>query len=96
MRMMLCLRQTTLPVLMCTRASLGGGTAGLIMVTGTSNHASTYVKRRRRKAQNTTSSEYKDVCYQLVHEGSGLLSSKGIMNGYTSKTRTLIILWLAG
>ena len=53
------------------------GTTDLIMVTGTSKYASSYVNSRGQKAQNITSSEYKEVCYQLVHEGSRLFSSKG-------------------
>ena len=53
------------------------GTTDLIMVTGTSKHVSTYVNSRGKKAQNITSSEYKEVCCQLLHEGSRLFSSKG-------------------
>ena len=53
------------------------GTTDLIMVTGTSKYASSYVNSRGKKAQNITSSEYKEVCYQLLHEGSRLFSTKG-------------------
>ena len=51
------------------------GATDLIMVTGTSNYIPTCVNSRGKKAKNITCSEYKEVCYQLVHEGSRLFSS---------------------
>lgn len=53
------------------------GTTDLIMVTGTSKHASSYVNSKGKQAQNITSAEYKEVCHQLVHDGHRLFSSKG-------------------
>ena len=53
------------------------GTTDLIMVTGTSNHASSYVNSKGQQAKNITSAEYKDVCHHLLHDGNKLFSSRG-------------------
>ena len=53
------------------------GTTDFIMITCTSKYASTYLNSRGEKAQNVTSSKYKEVCYQLVREGSRLFLGKG-------------------
>ena len=53
------------------------GTTDLIMVTGTSKHASSYVNSKGKQARNITSGEYREVCRHLLHDGSRLFSSKG-------------------